>query len=119
MTGHKPFSKLVESMSPEAQARVAATADKLRAEMPLHELRSALELSQTHLAELLNVDQPAISKMERRTDMMLSTLRRFIEAMGGELDIRAVFPDGEVRIRALGEVRANQNSQSRMEREPA
>ena len=65
MSGHKPFSKLVEKMSPEAQARVAAKNALLRAEMPLHELRSALELSQTQLAEILNVDQPAISKMER------------------------------------------------------
>lgn len=106
MTGHKPFSDLVKKMSPAAQARAKAKAAALRDEMPLHDLRVALELSQRHLAELLNADQPAISRLERQTDMMLSTLARFIEAMGGHLDIRAVFPQGEVSITGLAELHA-------------
>ena len=66
--------------------------------MALEELRSALRLTQQQLAKTLNVDQSAISKLERRTDMYVSTLERFIEAMGGRLEIRAVFPAGAVRI---------------------
>ncbi len=106
MSGHKPFSELRRKMSPEAQARAAEKAAALEAEMPLHELRAAMDMSQSHLAEILHVDQPAISRLERRTDMMLSTLRHFVEAMGGRLDIRAIFPNGEVKIKGLSDVRA-------------
>jgi len=63
-----------------------------------HELRQARGLSQQVLARLLKIQQPAIAKLERRTDMYISTLRSHIEAMGGELDIVARFPDGTVRI---------------------
>lgn len=64
--------------------------------MPLHELRRARELSQVALAEALDATQPEISKIEHRTDLYVSTLRRYIEAMGGRLDIVAHFPDGDV-----------------------
>jgi transcriptional regulator with XRE-family HTH domain len=92
-------------MSPEAQARAKAKAEALRAEMPLNELRNALEISQKHLAEVLRVDQPSISRMERRTDMMLSTLARFVEAMGGNLEMVARFPNGSVHITGLAQIR--------------
>ena len=70
----------------------------LMAELPLAELRQARQLSQEQLAAELDVRQPAIAKIEKKTDMYISTLRRFIEAMGGQLEIRAHFPDGDVRI---------------------
>lgn len=73
--------------------------------LALHELREARKLTQTQLATLLEVDQGSVSKMERRTDMYISTLRSYIEAMGGALHIRAVFPDGEVQIKQFGDVR--------------
>ena len=60
-------------------------------------------LSQKTLAEELHIQQPAVAKMEKRTDMYLSTLRNHIRAMGGELDIIARFPDGEVRIQNFSE----------------
>ncbi|HCF5928966.1 TPA: XRE family transcriptional regulator, partial [Pseudomonas aeruginosa] len=63
-----------------------------------HELRKAQELSQETLAKALNINQAAVSKMERRTDMYISTLRNYIRAMGGELEIIATFPDGQVKI---------------------
>jgi len=50
------------------------------------------------LAKALNINQAAVSKMERRTDMYISTLRNYIRAMGGELEIIATFPDGQVKI---------------------
>lgn len=73
-------------------------AQKLLASMPLQELRHARQLSQEQLAGVLHVKQASISKLERRADMYISTLRNFIRAMGGELEINAVFPDGVVPI---------------------
>jgi len=66
--------------------------------MALEELRDARRMTQQELARTLQVDQSAISKLEHRTDMYVSTLRRCIAALGGELEIRAVFPEGVVRI---------------------
>ena len=66
--------------------------------MPLNELRQARGLSQTLLAKHLGVQQPAVAKLEKRTDMYISTLRSHIQAMGGELNITATFPEGEVKI---------------------
>lgn len=94
----KQFLNLRSRMSAEAQAQSAAKAQAMLEEMPLHELRKARGLSQQTLAEVLHVQQPAVAKLEKRTDMYLSTLRNHIRAMGGELDIIARFPDGEVRI---------------------
>jgi transcriptional regulator with XRE-family HTH domain len=74
--------------------------------MPLHELRRARQLSQEHLAEELGASQPEISKIEHRTDMDVSTLRRFVEAMGGKPEIIAQFPDGTVRITQFHELDA-------------
>jgi predicted transcriptional regulator len=95
------FDELRAKMSPERQARVAARVKAELALMPLHQLRNAREMTQTRLAEVLEMDQGNISKLEKRTDMYLSTLRSYIEAMGGALEIRAVFPDGVVKIDLL------------------
>ncbi len=92
------YSDLRARMSPESQVRAKAKAQAMLAEMPLQELRQARGLSQKKLAEILHVQQPSIAKLEKRTDMYLSTLRNHIEAMGGELDIIARFPDGVVKI---------------------
>ncbi len=66
--------------------------------MHLDELRRARRMTQTKLAETLGVNQGEVSKIEHRTDLYLSTLFEYIEALGGTLEIRAVFPDSEVRI---------------------
>lgn len=100
----RSFNDLKQKMSPAARKEVARKSAELAAEMPLHELRQALRLSQAQLAETLKVKQPAISKMEHSTDMYLSTLSRFVTAMGGELDIVARFPDGEVRINQFKDI---------------
>ena len=94
----KKFSELRARMSPKSRARAEARAQAMLAEMPLNELRQARGLSQKVLAEVLGVQQPSIAKLEKRTDMYLSTLRSHIEAMGGELDVIARFPDGAVKI---------------------
>lgn len=92
------FEQLRAKMSPESRARAEALAKEMLDNMALDELRAARELTQENLAQILQVNQAAISKLERRTDMYVSTLGRFIEAMGGRLEIRAVFPDGVVCI---------------------
>jgi DNA-binding transcriptional regulator YiaG len=94
----KNFKILREKMSPESRERSRVLAAKYRTEMPLNELREAREITQVHLAELLKVNQAAVSKMERRTDMYVSTLHHIIKAMGGELKITASFPDGSIEI---------------------
>ncbi len=94
----KKFSELRARMSPQSRARAEIKAQTMLAEMPLNELRQARGLSQKMLAEVLHVQQPSIAKLEKRTDMYLSTLRSHIEAMGGELDVIARFPDGAVKI---------------------
>ena len=94
----KQFALLRSRMSPESQARAEAKAQLMLAEMPLNELRQARGLSQKMLAEVLHVQQPSIAKMEKRTDMYLSTLRSHIEAMGGQLEVVARFPEGAIKI---------------------
>jgi transcriptional regulator with XRE-family HTH domain len=66
--------------------------------MPLDALRDAKQLTQVQMAQLLKISQGAVSKVERRTDMFVSTLRNYVRAIGGDLEIRAVFPDGDVLI---------------------
>jgi len=94
----RKFAELEAQLSPERRAKIDAEVKKAMAEMPLNELRNARGLSQQMLAEALQIQQPAIAKIEKRTDMYISTLRSHIRAMGGELDIVARFPDGDVRI---------------------
>ena len=94
----KTFKTLVQALSPTAQAAIVAKQTALLAEMPLNELRAARGLTQQRLADQLQVKQPTVAKMEKRTDMYISTLRQQIEAMGGELEVMAKFPEGRVRI---------------------
>ena len=101
----KNFKELLNKMPAERRARIAARTAKLRGEMALDELREAHELTQEQLARALRIKQAAVSKMERRTDMYLSTLQGIIKAMGGRLEIRAVFPDGVVLINQFHELR--------------
>jgi hypothetical protein len=92
------FQELEANMSPESLARSDALYQGLLAEMPLCELRQAKAMSQVKLAESLHINEAAISTMEHRTDMYISTLRDAIRAMGGDLEIIARFPDGSVKI---------------------
>ena len=85
-------------MSAAARERSRALAAKYRAEMALDELREAREMTQVHLAKILGVNQAAVSKLERRADMYVSTLQDFVKALGGELKITARFPEGTVEI---------------------
>ena len=94
----KPFKILRDKMSPEARRRSKEMADEIRREIRLTELRSALGFSQEDLAQLMKKKQAAISRFERRSDMHISTLREFISALGGRLQVIASFPDGSYHI---------------------
>lgn len=107
----KNVKDLQAKMSPESRARSEAKAERLIKEMALDELRAARALTQEHLSTILGVQQSAVSKLERRADMYVSTLRHVIEAMGGRLEIRAVFPEGDVRITQFQALAAPQAAQ--------
>jgi predicted XRE-type DNA-binding protein len=92
------WTTLRSKMTPERREANRLAAQQMIAAMPLEELREARNITQTHLASLLQITQGSVSKMEKRTDMYVSTLRSFVQAMGGELEIRAIFPEGTVRI---------------------
>lgn len=98
MAAYKKWSALKAKMTPAAKTELQRATARLLAEMPLEQLRAARQLTQEDLAQTLGVNQSAVSKMEKRTDMFLSTLRSYIEAMGGTIEIRAVFPEGAVRV---------------------
>src|SRR5713226_9825294 len=88
------YKELQEKMEPASRADNARRVRDEIQRMALEELRSAKRLTQADMAEMLDVPQSSISRIERRTDMYLSTLRNYIHAMGGVLQIQAVFPDG-------------------------
>lgn len=100
----KKFQNLRDKMSPKRRKKVDAMTKEMLAEMPMHELRRARRLSQEKIAEILDIKQGSVSKLERRTDLYISTLRRYIEAMGGELELQAHFPEGSVTIAELGQI---------------
>lgn len=105
MAGRHKFRDLVaETLTPEQQREAHAQATTLRLAMPLQGLRQARDLTQTTLAELLETSQPEVSRMEHTTDMYVSTLRRYVQAMGGALEIVAHFPDGDVEITQFAEL---------------
>lgn len=89
----------------ERRDRIIAASDRLHAEyLTLQELRKAKELTQTELAEVLGVRQATVAQMEKRSDLMLSTLRGYVEAMGGRLSLVVEFPDHPaVMLEGLGD----------------
>ena len=104
MSGRHQFSQLTEAFTPERRRRIDAMKNELLTEMPLHELRRAREMTQVDVARTLNVNQPAVAKLEQRADVYVSSLRSYIEAVGGRLKIVAEFPDGEVSITNFSDV---------------
>ncbi len=99
----RKFKELYDKLPPAAQARVEARVTEYKAEMALEDLRRDRKLTQVDLARNLGIAQGAVSKIEKRGDMHIGTLRKHIEAMGGSLQLRAVFPDAEVPLRLRGE----------------
>lgn len=105
MTGRHSFDRLRDSLPAAARAKAGSLTDAMDRDLSLAELRRARLMTQDQLAADLHINQASVAKLERRTDMYLSTLRRFVEAMGGELEIVARFPDQpHVRLVGIGEL---------------
>ena len=94
----RKFDALRRGRDPEQLERNAEQAAALLTVMDLAKLQGALQLTQEDLADRLSVAQSNISRMERRRDMLISTLQEVVQALGGELRLSAVFPDGVVEI---------------------
>jgi DNA-binding XRE family transcriptional regulator len=107
---HK-WKDIRRKLSPEQEEETRRYVKAVVESVKLNQLREARKLTQSNLASLLGVNQGSVSKMEKRTDMYISTLRSFIQAMGGELQIRAVFPEGEVAIEQFRDVGAASDSE--------
>jgi len=101
------LERIRKELSPARRKKVAARAAQLIAEeMTLQELRRARQLTQVRMAKALGISQDGISKLEKRSDLLLSTLQRTVEAMGGSLSLIAEFPDrGPVVLSGISEVR--------------
>lgn len=110
----------LKSLPPERQVKIKEMAEKLIAEeKSLRQIRKAREYSQVTLAEILGMNQGDLSRFEHRTDAYLSTIRRYIEAMGGTLELIATFPDtGPVKIANLSELAGDTGEETETSSEP-
>jgi transcriptional regulator with XRE-family HTH domain len=103
----RKFSELRAKMSPAARAESEREFRRIVEEMPLQKVREARHLTQASLANVMGVSQSEVSKIERRTDVYVSTLGSYVEAMGGKLEVSVVFPDGGIvkinQFEGLGE----------------
>jgi DNA-binding XRE family transcriptional regulator len=99
------LKRIRKELSPARRKKVRARAAQLIAEeMTLQELRHARKLTQVRMAKALGISQDGISKLEKRSDLLLSTLRKTVEAMGGTLSLVAEFPDrGPVVLSGISE----------------
>lgn len=102
----KKFARLRNKMSEERQEQNAERAAAILAAMNLAELRGVLDVTQGDLAERLAISQSSVSRLERRHDMHISTLRQVVAALGGELHLSAVFSDGAVELDQFSDIAA-------------
>jgi transcriptional regulator with XRE-family HTH domain len=94
------------------RARVDSYKAELLRQLSLFELRRARQLTQEQLAAALDTTQSGVSRIEHQTDVYLSTLRSYIEAMGGRLEIAAVFPDDRVSISMFEEIGRDESARA-------
>jgi len=92
------FKELEARMSPERLTRAEMRAKEMMVDLLLSEIRKQVGLTQEELAASLKIKQPSLSKLESQDDMQISTLSRIIEALGGELELIAHLPGGDVRL---------------------
>ena len=90
------LKELMAKQSPESQGRIAAKVEEMRQTIALHQLREELNISQTEMAAAMGIKQPTLAKMEQAdNDPRLSTLKRYVAALGGELSIDVKLPNGK------------------------
>lgn len=94
----KKFEKLKKQMKPESLRKAQAKTKDIMAEMLLTEIRKEAGFTQEDLAETIGIKQPSLSKLESQEDMQISTLQRLIKALGGQLELIAHMPGGDIRI---------------------
>ena len=100
------FDALVKrTTSKRTRSRAASRTQELLTEMLLSETRQSVGLSQSAVAQALGIKQPSLSKLEKQSDMQISTLDRIVKALGGELEVVAKFPSGTVRLIPFGKAR--------------
>ena len=109
MNRHK-FSELKEEFlrQPGAEEALEHEREVVRGELSLAELRRALSFTQKQLATTLETTQPGVSRIEHQTDVYVSTLRSYVEALGGNLEIKAVFANAEVSINSFESLRTDE-----------
>ena len=98
MKNRRSFQSLYQQLPAAKRAQVEKRVSATLAEMELKELRAHRQLSQTVVGEALGIKQAAVSRIEGRDDLMLSTLQSYIEALGGSLELIAHFPEGDIKI---------------------
>ena len=100
-----PLNEVMKKFTPSQRARVEARAKELiEEELTLRDLRQAEHLTQERMAELLGVEQENVSRIERRADLLLSTLSSYVAAMGGKLRLMAEFPNRKPVSVAFGDL---------------
>lgn len=106
MAGHTKFEAFRRPMTRERRARVDAIKQRMLQEMELYQLREQAKVSQVELARRMKTAQGAISRLERQPDMLVSTLREYVQAMGGQLQIAARVRGRMVALRHLSRGRS-------------
>lgn len=94
---HK-FEKLENKMNPKTVTRAKQKAKNIMAEMLLAEIRKETGFTQLDIAKAIGIKQPTLSKLESQQDMQISTLKKLIQALGGQLELTAHFPRGDIKI---------------------
>ncbi|MDH2999673.1 transcriptional regulator [Chelonobacter oris] len=90
------FKDLMNSLPADKKAKVKALADDMRMELQLYRIREEFEISQQQIAEALNIKQPSVVALEKRgNDIKLSSIKRYVEAMGGALSLSVELPTGK------------------------
>ena len=102
----RTLDQMMDSLPEKRRQEIEARADELLAEVEgLKALRALAERSQEQIADALGIKQPSVHKIERQTDLYLSTLRRFVEAAGGTLELRVELPGkGIIRLTGVGDL---------------
>jgi DNA-binding XRE family transcriptional regulator len=87
------LEEILSEMSEERRARIFKRADEIRQEINLREMRRLRKITQARLSKKLKIGQEGVSRIEKRTDLYLSTLRNYVEGVGGKLSLVVEFPD--------------------------
>jgi DNA-binding XRE family transcriptional regulator len=114
------INQIIRDLPPERHTKISSrTKELIGEEMALQHVRKALDLTQEQMAKLLGIGQDSVSRLESRSDMLISTLQSYIEAMGGSLKVIAEFPDGRVMLSGLGVEQTKRVTRSASPKRPA